>query len=295
MTLPADQGLAVVNREDTLGRERPVFVQHHVMAGRCPSPRLVTHEFAALAFYTTGRAEIEQRGRWTVSAGDVVVVPAGEAHRMVAGDGVEAWGAGFCAPCLAADGATALLEPFARVRSGGTAVVSISEERREFLTLLFVELGREVAGVDEASVAAQRSLTVLILREVQRASPSREEALPGEGLAAQALRVIEQRCLGPLTLQEVAAAVRRSPSHVTTELRRATGRSAVEWIIAGRLAEARRRLLHSDEMVEVIAERVGYADATHFTRLFRRAHGVTPAAWRAERRTTLAVSSRARG
>jgi AraC-like DNA-binding protein len=33
-------------------------------------------------------------------------------------------------------------------------------------------------------------------------------------------------------------------------------------------------------MIEVIAERVGYADATHFIRLFRREHGVTPAAWR---------------
>jgi AraC-like DNA-binding protein len=37
-------------------------------------------------------------------------------------------------------------------------------------------------------------------------------------------------------------------------------------------------------MVEVIAERVGYADATHFIRLFRRMYGVTPAAWRSERR-----------
>ncbi len=288
------RGEIVPRTEDALGRERPVFVQRHVMAGRCPSPRLVTHEFAALAFYTSGHALMEQHGRWTVNAGDVVLVPAGAAHRMVAGEGVEAWGAGFCAPCLAADGATALLEPFARVRNGGAAVVNIPEERRDFLASLFVELAREVTSVDEASVAAQRSLTVLILREVQRASPSGEEALPGEGLAAQALRVIEQRCLGPLTLQEVAAAVHRSPSHVTTELRRATGRSAVEWIIAGRLAEARRRLLHSDEMVDVIAERVGYADATHFTRLFRREHGVTPAAWRAERRPTLGPS-RGRG
>ncbi len=45
--------------------------------------------------------------------------------------------------------------------------------------------------------------------------------------------------------------------------------------------EARRRLLHSDERVDVIAERVGYADPTHFIRMFRREHGATPAAWRA--------------
>jgi AraC family transcriptional regulator, transcriptional activator of pobA len=37
--------------------------------------------------------------------------------------------------------------------------------------------------------------------------------------------------------------------------------------------------------VEVIAERVGYADSTHFIRLFRRQHGVTPTAWRTQRLT----------
>jgi AraC-like DNA-binding protein len=49
-------------------------------------------------------------------------------------------------------------------------------------------------------------------------------------------------------------------------------------------AEARRLLLHGDERVDVVAERVGYADATHFIRMFRREHGVTPAAWRAAQR-----------
>jgi AraC-like DNA-binding protein len=54
----------------------------------------------------------------------------------------------------------------------------------------------------------------------------------------------------------------------------------VEWIIAGRMAEARHLLLHSDQMVDVVAERVGYADPTHFIRMFHRTHGATPAAWR---------------
>jgi AraC-like DNA-binding protein len=47
------------------------------------------------------------------------------------------------------------------------------------------------------------------------------------------------------------------------------------------MAEARRRLLHSDERIDIVAERIGYADVTHFIRMFRREHGVTPAAWRA--------------
>ena len=96
---------------------------------------------------------------------------------------------------------------------------------------------------------------------------------------------LERRCLDPISLQDVADAVHRSPAHVTTLVRRATRRPVQAWIIAGRLAEATRRLRHTDEIVDVIAERVGYADATHFIRLFRREHGITPAAWRSRQRS----------
>jgi AraC family transcriptional activator of pobA len=128
----------------------------------------------------------------------------------------------------------------------------------------------------------QRSLVTLILSEVERAARGTAPIRAGQrSVVTESLRFIERNCLRSLTLKEVAAAVGKSPAYVTTALSQATGRSAVEWIVSGRMAEARRLLLHSDEMVDVIAERVGYADATHFIRMFRREHGVTPAAWRA--------------
>jgi AraC-like DNA-binding protein len=123
------------------------------------------------------------------------------------------------------------------------------------------------------------------LAEVVRASGSARAApQPRPSIVAEAMAVIEARCLGPLSLQEVAAAVRRTPAYVTTAVKQATGRTVGAWIAEGRLAEARRRLLATDEYVEVIAERVGYADPSHFMRLFRRHHGVTPAAYRAQHR-----------
>jgi AraC family transcriptional activator of pobA len=102
-------------------------------------------------------------------------------------------------------------------------------------------------------------------------------------VVAESLRYIERNCLRRLTLAEIASAVGRSPTYVTAALTRATGRSAGDWIVSGRMAEARRLLLRSDERVDVVSERVGYADPTHFIRMFRRGHGTTPAAWRASR------------
>ncbi len=163
-------------------------------------------------------------------------------------------------------------------------MVHIPKPRRAFLASLFSELEGEIERAESGTAAAQRSLVTLVLTEVARAMSPRLGRAPGS-VVAEALRFIERRCLDPISLQDVADAVHRSPAHVTTLVRRATGRPVQAWIIAGRLAEATRRLRHTDEIVDVIAERVGYADATHFIRLFRREHGVTPAAWRAKQRS----------
>jgi AraC family transcriptional regulator, transcriptional activator of pobA len=263
-----------------------------VVAGRFVEPHAgeargaaVTHDYAVVAFYTGGRSRMEQNGEWQLRPGDVLLVPAGMPHRTIERSAQEYWGLSFCVPCFAAAGAAALLEPFERVRDGASAVVHVPAARRAYLEELFRELA-EVAtatgGPSQALDAVQRSLLTLILAEVDRAASSADvRRATGGGVVVEALRYIERHCLERITLRDVAAAVGRSSTYVATALSRATGRSAGEWIAGGRMAEARRLLLHSTEMVDVIAERVGYADATHFIRMFRRAHGMTPTAWRA--------------
>lgn len=249
-----------------------------------PGRRAVTHTYAAIALYTSGRARLEQGTTQTATAGDLVIVPAGQPHRMLELSGAAYWGLAFCPPCVSADGLAAVLGPIERVRDGGSAVIAVPPSRQAFLESLFRELAETSAwhgSPSEGALAVQRSLLTLILAEVERASALSSPTPVGAGVAADALRFIERNCLRRLTLDEIAQAVGRSPAYVTTALSRATGRSANAWIVAGRMTEARRLLLQADEHVDVIAERVGYADATHFIRMFKREHGETPAAWRA--------------
>jgi AraC family transcriptional activator of pobA len=249
----------------------------------------VTHSDAALAFYTGGRARVELHGEWNLREGDILLVPAGQPHRLLERQPFESWALAFCVPCLSRDGSASLLEPFERVRDGGAAVIHVPSPRHQYLEGLFRELeevGSKPRDQTDRLDAVQRSLLTLILAEVERASSSSASRCGGGGgggVVVDALRFIERHCLGRLTLNDVAAAVGRSPTYVTTALKQATARSAGQWIMSGRMAEARRLLLHSNEMIDVIAERVGYADATHFIRMFRREHGSTPAAWRALR------------
>jgi AraC family transcriptional regulator, transcriptional activator of pobA len=302
---------ADIHLDDRAGRLGPIFVDRasHVSShgsdthggsgsGGHRRPRPITHDFAALAFYVGGAARMEQRETWRLEPGDVLIVPAGEPHRLIEARNPDMWRLGFCVPCLASDptAAAALLEPFERVRDGASPVVRIPPERRDFLESLFREFSVGPEGAADANLV-RRSLLTLIINEVARAAaasptvsrrPAASAGASGgnaaRSIVTDTLRYIERHCLEPLTLTAIAAAMHRTPSYITTALTRATGRSAVAWIIAGRMAEARRRLLHSDERIEIIAERVGYADPTHFIRLFRRTHGATPAGWRAAQR-----------
>jgi AraC family transcriptional activator of pobA len=277
-----------VARDGLTGSGRAIVAAQKTYGdGAAPCRTPVTHAFAALAFYTGGRSRVELNGEWNLGEGDFLLVPPGEPHRTLELWRPSAWLLGFCVPCLGAEGAASLLAPFERVRDGASAVVHVPPARHAYLEGLFRELeavGREPRGPIETLDAVERSLLTLILAEVDRASRS-SGPRPGSGggVVVDALRFIERNCLRHLTLNDVAAAVGRSPTYVTTALTQATGRSAVQWIVSGRMAEARRLLLHSDEMVDVIAGRAGYADATHFIRMFRREHGATPAAWRAAR------------
>lgn len=276
--------LRPIARDTLPGNAWPVAAARHTLDRAAPCGPPVTHSHAVVAFYTGGRTRVEQHGEWHLGEGDALLIPAGEPHRVLAADHAEFWGLGFCVPCFASDGATDLLAPFERVRDGAAAVVHIPAARRAYLEGLLRELAEvsRAAHDPKASFdAVQRSLLTLILHEVDRAAGPPPETAARGGVVAASLRFIERNCLRRLTLADVAAAVGRSPTYVTSALTRATGRSAGEWIVRGRMAEARRLLLHSDEMVDAISGRVGYADPTHFIRMFRREHGATPAAWRA--------------
>ncbi len=250
---------------------------------------LPVHDFAVLGFMTKGRGVLQQRGRHSIEAGDVFLIPSGERHRLVEGRSPEAWGVRFAPACFGHRDLEGLLAPFTRVSSGASPILRIASERQESLHHLCAELERETAslGARHAELAAQ-SLLTLILTDIARASCEETGATAQlrPSLASRVLRFIEKNCLEPISLRDVASALDRSPSHVATTIKQATGKTVLEWIISGRLAEARRRLLHTDERIDIVAERVGYADPNHFIRMFRRAHGVTPSAYRARARST---------
>src|SRR5688500_10862130 len=147
----------------------------------------VVHEHGAIVDVTDGHVAFEQGERYGLAPGDVVLVPAGRAHRRLSTTEAAMWGVGFCVPCYATTELAPLLDPFERARAGGSAVVTIPGNRQEHLARLCEELARESRG-DHA--LAQTSLLALVLTEITRAAASTPMTAPS--VVADALRFIER-------------------------------------------------------------------------------------------------------
>lgn len=105
--------------------------------------------------------------------------------------------------------------------------------------------------------------------------------LNGGNLAtAEALAWIDAHYLD-CTLEEVAREVGMSAPYLTTLLKRSTGMSFSQLVIAKRMEVAKEQILTTDASVETIARACGYENLTFFYRKFREAHGCNPRELRA--------------
>ena len=241
-----------------------------------------SHESGVLCFVGAGAgvARVGDVGvEFAVGARDVVVIPAGAPHKLRWRTRSSMTAVAVCVTCA---GAGVDDTPWRRVRSGGSPVVQLDDRRWPFVQALLAALHDEQAQTSPSSKALLSLLTLLLV-ELGRASgaaPLHTAINDDDDLVAAALRLVEERCLTALKPKDVAAALGKSSTHLTTLVRQRTGQPLQAWITAGRMAEARRRLQTSDEHVDVIAERVGYGDVRGFVRAFRAATGTTPAAFR---------------
>jgi AraC family transcriptional activator of pobA len=176
-----------------------------------------------------------------------------------------------------------LLFPFLHGQSGGLLRLDLPKSHHLNWNSTIVSIEAELAerrdGYQQAALA---HLTLLLIDVARLADPDVVGDLrrSGEPLLADVFAVIDRRLGEPLSLRDVAHEVGMTPGHLTTVVRRRTGRTVQEWIIERRMAEARTMLEETDLPVAEIARRVGVLDPGYFSRRFTRSHGISPRKWR---------------
>lgn len=175
-----------------------------------------------------------------------------------------------------------LLFPFLHGHSGGVLRLEVPADRQPVwdntIRSIEIELTTQQEGHRQAALAHLTLLLIELARLARDVVADLRRS--GEPLLADVFAVIDRRHGEPLSLRDVAAEVGMTPGHLTTVVRRRTGRTVVEWIIERRMAQARVLLAETDLPVAEVASRVGVTDPGYFSRLFSRAHGASPRHWR---------------
>ena len=241
-----------------------------------PHPHI--HDFPAL-WYAPAAGQV-----WVVAPGKVLdperVVPADDGFAVffdpaaLGQDARSPWPAWQTHP---------LLFPFLHGHSGGVLQLEVPAARRSLwddtIRSIETELSLRQEGYRQAALAHLTLLLIELARLARDVVADLRRS--GEPLLAEVFAVID-RCHGErLSLRDVAGEVGMTPGHLTTIVRRRTGRTVQEWIIERRMVEARELLAETDLSIGEVARRVGIPDPGYFGRLFSRAHGGPPRQWRA--------------
>lgn len=99
----------------------------------------------------------------------------------------------------------------------------------------------------------------------------------------RAKEVMQSRLASRLTMADVAAECRLTPSHFARAFRRSTGVTPHEYLLQLRIDEAKRLMLSTKLALIDIAPICGFGDQSYFTRVFSRTVGASPGAWRRAR------------
>ena len=258
------------------------------------------HEFLVLAYFERGGGSLRLGDReYPLTSGDAFVIAPGEVVRPSEHDhsvAAEGWCVFFPPEIVAAEAlggslgwrSHPLLFPFVGRAAGGAQRLPVPPAERAAWSRHVAAIERELDQPRDGSAEAALAYLTLLLVSAARISIDIGQDLRrrSEPLLAAVFEFIEEHYYEPISLATIAADVGLTPGHLTTVVRRKTGRSVQRWITERRMAEARGLLRGTDLTVEAVAARVGYRQPSYFIKHFRRDHSITPATWRRRTRAS---------
>jgi AraC family transcriptional regulator len=93
---------------------------------------------------------------------------------------------------------------------------------------------------------------------------------------------LESDLAGKISLEQIAAEFDLSVSHFSRAFRISTGLPPHQWLLRQRVKAAKQLMTVRDLPLSEIAISAGFANQSHFTRVFSSVAGVSPGAWRRE-------------
>jgi AraC-like DNA-binding protein len=128
---------------------------------------------------------------------------------------------------------------------------------------------------------ALRAITAHLIRGYgSRIQLNRERGGLASWQERRAKELLRADLSGDICLQELASACRLSSSHFSQAFKQTVGCPPHQWLLHQRVEQAKNLILNTKLPLSEIALATGFADQSHFTRVFSQRVKVSPAAWR---------------
>jgi AraC-like DNA-binding protein/mannose-6-phosphate isomerase-like protein (cupin superfamily) len=154
-------------------------------------------------------------------------------------------------------------------------------------TLAFIHA--EVAAREQGAATVLRRLADVLFIQAVRVHAQQQDGAASwlRGLAdpriARALTLLHARYMEPWSLDALARAAGLSRTLLAVRFKALVGESPMHYLSRWRITRAAGELRTGRDVLERVAERVGYPSAAQFSKAFRRVTGEAPGRWRRRR------------
>lgn len=226
------------------------------------------NEVSCLMVTVRGAWQIHNPREQECSAGVVHFVPAGVQHHSSFGDrGARMFALGIAEDCRG------------ELHAAQVGLQSVRHFRDGRIEALARRALRELDSADDLRELALAGLALEIVAQAARPHGN----VPAEHRALW-LHAVEERLraqfVRPPSLSELARDAGVHPVHLARSFRAATGLPVGAFVRKLRLDWAEQQLVCTDRPLAELSAEAGFADQSHFTRLFRARTGETPARFR---------------
>ncbi|WP_209606659.1 AraC family transcriptional regulator [Sinorhizobium kostiense] len=120
------------------------------------------------------------------------------------------------------------------------------------------------------------------LMKLNRSDPRKRSPLAAWQLR-RTVDYIEENIGRNIRLEELASLAGLSQSHFSHAFKASTGMAPHQWQTNSRIERAKQMLLENEAPLTAVAVETGFSDQAHFTRVFRKVVGTSPALWKRSR------------
>lgn len=260
-----------------------------------------SHEFSELVIITGGKGlHVTGEDSWQLAVGDVFVIGGSRPHDYLNMDRLQLINVLFdqrelamrlCdLPSLPGYQAMFHLEPAWRKRHQFNSRLRLStsemEETNRLIDQLDSELQRRESGFQFVATSIFMQLVGYLSRCYGRTTNADSQSLLR---IAKTISHLETRFTEPVHLDELISMSGMSRRSFLRAFESALGCTPIAHLIQLRINRAAELLTTTDRSITDIAYDVGFNDSNYFSRQFRKSKGVTPRAFRQQRRNSVTL------